>query len=76
MTQKRYCEDCKWHSANPDWCCNSVGTSYEFVRRSKLVEYCEAVRAEDGRCGPEGKLFEKKRSFWRDLFSFWNPEGK
>lgn len=70
--EKKLCEDCKWLSCGRDWCCNPVGSKYEFVRRRDLVDYCFVERSKDGRCGPEGKLFEKKRSFWREMFSFWS----
>lgn len=72
MSEKKYCEDCKWFSGRPDWCCNPAESKSEFVRRRVPVNYCEVERSNDGRCGPEGKLFERKRSFWRDLFSFWS----
>ncbi len=69
MTQ-RICVECKWHVSDyiySDDICTHPGLKRKVnpVSGSQLNEspICNRVRNE-GTCGPEGKLFERRVPFW------------
>lgn len=55
------CADCKHHLSNmmaPHRFCKRVDHKIDIVTGATLFVSAYRARAEDGQCGPEGKLFE------------------
>ncbi len=65
----KFCKDCKHHHPSiavwglycPDTCHGGEVTFNPVTGDgSRFVGDCSSVRAEGGRCGPEGKMFDPK----------------
>lgn len=68
------CKDCRWYErwmdaypAVGDLCRSSILLKQDLVTGPYIRTMRCSVMRQEGPCGPEGKLFEPRRPWWRLL---------